>query len=500
MTGSRLGELAALVGAEIIAKEGPLPQVTDVIHDSRQAGPGRLFVAVRGAASDGHDYVQRSVSAGVSAVCVEHDTGVAAPQLVVDDTRRSMGPLAARVHGDPSHHMKVIGVTGTNGKTTVTHYIESIAGRGGFRTGLIGTIETRVGERTFESARTTPEATDFQRLLATMREAGCDLVASEVSSHALALGRVRGTRFEVATFTNLSQDHLDFHGDMESYRRAKAALFHDYEVGTAVINVDDPAGRRIADDLATEGATRTITVGAKGEARVEHRETTSGGTALRLATPWGPVEGETPVIGAFNVDNAVLAAVGCLAAGIRLELVVVGLSGLQGVPGRFEQVSSDDPVTVIVDYAHTPAGVIHAIETARALGPRRVIALVGAGGDRDREKRPMMGSAAGAADLAVITSDNPRSEDPGDIIDAVVGGIGPGVEVVVEVDRRLGIRAALRSAEQGDLVLVLGRGHEPFQETAGGRIPFDDRMVVREELAALRSSTKSGPETGSMVP
>jgi UDP-N-acetylmuramoyl-L-alanyl-D-glutamate--2,6-diaminopimelate ligase len=500
MAGSGLGELATLVGGQIVAPAGPLPTVVDVTHDSRQAGPGMLFVAVRGAASDGHDFVSHSMEAGAAAVCVEHAMGVAIPQLVVPDTRQVMGPLAARVHGDPSHQMTVVGVTGTNGKTTVTHYIESMGAGSGLHTGLIGTIETRMGSHTFDSVRTTPEATDFQRLLATMRDGGCRLVATEVSSHALALGRVRATRFEVAAFTNLSRDHLDFHRDMESYWLAKAALFREYEVGTAVINIDDPAGRRIVDDLARgEGGPRVIRVGIGGDAWAEGIEPTAGGTSFRLSTPWGSAGVDTPVMGGFNVDNAVLAAVCCLAAGISFDSVAEGLTRLAGVPGRFEKVSGADPVMVIVDYAHTPAGIVHAIEAARGLGRGRVVVLVGAGGDRDREKRPLMGWAASAADLAVITSDNPRSEDPASIVAEVADGVDPGADLIVEVDRRRAIRTSLRSAKEGDVVLVLGRGHERFQEIADGRIPFDDRSVVREELATLRSSTNSGPAEGSMV-
>ena len=498
MTGSRLDQLAALVGGHLLGVTVDPPTILDVTHDSRQAGPGWLFVAIRGASIDGHDHVAQAVSAGAAAVCVEHDTGVEVPQLVVPDTRRALGNLAARVHRDPSHDLAVVGVTGTNGKTTVTHYVESIADHAGLVTGLIGTIQTRVGERAFESARTTPEATDFQRLLAAMRDSGARLVSAEVSSHALALGRVRATRFRVAAFTNLSQDHLDFHGDMESYLAAKSTLFLEYEVGTSVIDVDDAAGSRIADEVATRADHALVRVGTDGDARSEARNPTGVGTGFQLYTPWGNAEVETPVIGEFNVDNAVLAAVCCLAAGIGFDQVVSGLAGLPGVPGRFERVSGDDPVTVIVDYAHTPAGIAHAIETARRLGRGRVIALVGAGGDRDREKRPMMGAAASAADLAVITSDNPRSENPDEIIAAVVAGVDLRESVIVEPDRRRAIETALASAVEGDVVLVLGRGHEPYQEIRGRRLAFDDRSVAREQLAVMRRSTNSVPGPGSM--
>lgn len=495
MTAGRpLDELSVLVGGTLVPSEEVGTRVLDVTHDSREVTPGTLFVAVRGATVDGHDFVDRAVAAGASAVCVEGELDVDVPQIVVADTRRAMGPLAARVHDDPSHHLAVVGVTGTNGKTTVTHYVESIARTAGVATGLIGTVGVRVGDESIGSDRTTPEATDFQRLLAKMRDRGCQLVAVEVSSHALALGRVRATRFEVTAFTNLSRDHLDFHGEMEAYLAAKESLFHEYEVGTAVINVDDPAGRAIADRY--RGV--LVEVGSDGDARAERIVPTATGSAFHLVTPWGDRDVEAAVTGRFNVDNALVAAVSSLAAGIGLDQVVSGLAGLPGVPGRFERVSGDDPVTVIVDYAHTPAGIAHAITTARDISAGRVIALVGAGGDRDREKRPLMGESVSAADLAVITSDNPRSEDPMAIIEAVANGVVPGTETVIEVDRRRAIELALAGAAGGDVVLILGRGHEPHQEIAGQKHPFDDRQVASTTLGALRKSANSDAEPGSM--
>lgn len=471
-----------------------VPTISEVIHDSRQSRPGALFVAVRGAKMDGHRFVDQAVAANASAVCVETEMAVPVPQILVTDSRRAMGPLAARVHDDPSHHLAVIGVTGTNGKTTVTHYVEAIARNAEVVTGLIGTVGVRVAEESIVTDRTTPEATDFQRMLGEMKDAGCQLVAVEVSSHALALGRVRATRFEVAAFTNLSQDHLDFHGDMESYLAAKETMFHDYEVGTAVVNVDDPAGRAIADRY--RGA--LVEVGAGGDARAESIVATDTGSAFRLVTPWGDQEVEAAVTGRFNVDNAVIAAVCSLAAGIGLDEVASGLVGLPGVPGRFERVSANDPVTVIVDYAHTPAGISHAIATARGITDSRVIALVGAGGDRDRDKRPLMGEAVSAADVAVITSDNPRSEEPGAIVEAVLEGMTTGSATIVEIDRRQAIKAALAEANPGDVVLILGRGHEQFQEIGGEKVAFDDRSVAVSTLATLRKSTNLGDGTGSM--
>ena len=493
--GRSLEELSDLVGGDlVIGSVSRAPAITDVVHDSRQAAPGALFVAVRGAAVDGHRFVDQAVAAGAVAVCVETEQAATVPQILVADTRRAMGPLAARVHDDPSRSLAVIGVTGTNGKTTVTHYVESIARNAGVATGLIGTVGVRVVDESTMSDRTTPEATDLQRLLAKMRDAGCQLVSVEVSSHALSLHRVRAIRFEVAAFTNLSQDHLDFHGDMARYLAAKETMFHEYELGTAVINVDDPAGRAIADRY--RGA--LVEVGAGGDARAESIVPTATGSAFRLITPWGDRDVEAAVTGRFNVDNAVVAAVCSLAAGVGLEDVSTGLAGLPGVPGRFERVSADDPVTVIVDYAHTPAGISHAIATARGITGGRVIAVVGAGGDRDRDKRPLMGEAVSAADVAVITSDNPRSEDPRSIVESVVEGLDAGIVQIVEIDRRRAIEVALSEARSGDVVLILGRGHEPFQEIAGEKIAFDDRAVAVSTLALLRRSTNSGTGTGSM--
>ena len=495
MAGGRtLADLASAVSGDVRGRAGDEPVISDVTHDSRSAGPGVLFVAIKGESTDGHRFVARAVAAGSPAVCVDHPVDAGVPEIVVANTRAALGPLAALAHDSPSHTVDVIGVTGTDGKTTVTHYIESIAASAGLPIGLVGTIHTRYGNTSVASERTTPEASDFQRLLAEMRDAGVLLVAVEVSSHALALHRVAGTRFAVAAFTNLSQDHLDFHGDMSSYLEAKRALFDHHEVGTAVINVDDPAGAEIAVSHRRD----LVTVGESGDVRAEDRSPAPEGTSFSLATPWGSSRVKVPVIGGFNVDNAVLAAACCLSAGIGFDAVVAGLEALAPVPGRFEKVSGDDPVTVIVDYAHTPRGISEAISAARSMTNGRVIALAGAGGERDREKRPMMGRALSEADVALVTSDNPRTEDPDAIAEAVASGLPPDTEPLIVIDRREAIVTALRAAEGGDIVLVLGRGHEPTQEVAGERRPFDDRKVVREALAKVRKSADSDAKSGSM--
>jgi UDP-N-acetylmuramoyl-L-alanyl-D-glutamate--2,6-diaminopimelate ligase len=485
--------LAEIVGG--VVHGDPDVDVSDVTHDSREAGRGTLFVAVQGATFDGHDYVPDAVAAGCPAVCVTRPMRSGASEIVVEETRQAMGPISSLVHGNPSHDLDVIGVTGTNGKTTVTHYIDSIASANGLKSGLIGTVETRLGDVSFPTVRTTPEAPELQRLLRSMGEAGADLVNVEVSSHALDMERVSGTRFAVAAFTNLSRDHLDYHGTMEAYRSAKLRLFADYEVGTAVINIDDPVGAGIAH--AHRG--RVVRVGAGGDVAANEVETSLDGSTFQILTPYGAAAVFAPVVGRFNVDNLLIAIGSCLALGISLEATVDAAGRLDTVPGRFELVSGDSPVTVIVDYAHTPEGVGKAIGVAREATSGRVIALVGAGGDRDRDKRPLMGEAAARSDIPVITSDNPRSEDPESIIAEVILGVdGGGGGLIVEPDRRLAIEKAIGVAHPGDVVLILGKGHETGQEISGTLHPFDDRLEARRVLGLGASATDSPSASGSM--
>jgi UDP-N-acetylmuramoyl-L-alanyl-D-glutamate--2,6-diaminopimelate ligase len=493
MPGRTVADLARVVGGSVHGD--PSVTVSDVTHDTREVAPGSLFVALVGSRVDGHDLAGQAVADGAVAVCVSRPVAIPVPQVVVDDTRMALGPLAAEVWGHPSHDLAVVGVTGTNGKTTTTHYVEAIAASAGWTPGIVGTIGARVAGERVDLGHTTPEASTFQRLLARMRDAGCRLVATEVSSHALAMGRVRATRFEVAGFTNLSQDHLDFHGDMESYLAAKETLFTDYEVGTAVINVDDPAGAGIASrtDLPT------ITVGSRGDVRAEGVEQSTRGASFRLVTPWGDAELTAPVWGRFNLDNLLLATGCSVAAGIPFDTVVGALAVLPGVPGRFQKVSGDDPVTVIVDYAHTPDGMAKVIETARQMTTGRIIAVGGAGGDRDREKRPLMGRALAGADLAIVTSDNPRSEDPASIVAQVAAGVPEAAAHMEIVDREQAIRTAVAEARPGDVVLVLGRGHEPYQQFADHSVPFDDREVAVRILAELRGDSGYAPGTGRIT-
>jgi UDP-N-acetylmuramoyl-L-alanyl-D-glutamate--2,6-diaminopimelate ligase len=488
-----LGELASLVGGEVRGETAT--SVLDVTHDSRKVRPGWLYVAMRGSRVDGHDFVPEAVTAGAAAVCLEEESEAGVPQLLVADTRAALGPLSAAAHDFPSRAVDVVGVTGTNGKTTVTHHVESIAGASGLKTGLIGTIHSRVGYETLPPGLTTPEASDFQRLLAMMRDEGVAVAAVEVSSHALQLERVRGTHFAVAAFTNISQDHLDFHGDMTSYRAAKERLFTDYEVGTAVINIDDPVGA----DIASAFRGRSLTVGRDGDVSYDAVERSPGGqTSFHLTTPWGSADVTAPVVGEFNVANLALAAACSVAVGLDFEAVANALPSVAGVPGRFEVVSGDDPITVIVDFAHTPEAVARAVETGRALTNGRVIALLGAGGDRDRRKRPAMGAAVSSADLCLITSDNPRTEDPADIVSEVSSGLVPGSPHLVEVDRGTAIRMAIDAADDGDVVLILGRGHETHQQVGKEKVEFDDRVVAAGALNRRRESADPARVRGRM--
>ncbi len=477
--GERLDVLASLVGGLVVG-DGTV-SVVDATHDSRQVIAGGLFIAIVGASFDGHAFCDAAVRAGAGAIMVEEQQDLPVPQLIVDDTRAAMAPVAAAVHGNPSRDLRVVGITGTNGKTTTSFLVESMIRTRGERAGLIGTVFTRAGDDLIPNVRTTPEATDFQRILAAMRARGVDVVAAEVSSHAVALGRVDATWFEVAAFTNLSPDHLDFHGDMRSYFEAKAALFTTERVGTAIINVADEYGA----ELASRVESKLITVGPGMDVSGRVLSATPRSSRIEFTLPRGVTrEALLPLAGSFNLENALVAAACGMALGLSADEIAAGLEAAPQVPGRFEVVSGADPVTVIVDYAHTPAGIEAVLAAARHSSPRRIIAVVGAGGDRDRAKRPAMGSAAAAgADLVVVTSDNPRSEDPAAIITEMLSGMPSSADSVVEPDRRSAIRAAIDQAGAGDVVLILGKGHERGQEIAGRIIPFDDRQEARAALA-----------------
>jgi UDP-N-acetylmuramoyl-L-alanyl-D-glutamate--2,6-diaminopimelate ligase len=448
--------------------------VLAITHDSRQVVDGTLFCCVPGAAFDGHDFAAGAVEAGATALLCERRLPVDVPQLVVPSVRRAMGPLAAALFGVPSDALGTIGVTGTNGKTTVVHLIAAIAAAAGRTCGVIGTLT---------GARTTPEAPELQAQLAAMRDAGGDLVAMEVSSHALDLHRVDGTRFRVAIFTNLSQDHLDHHRTMEAYFAAKARLFGPDLCDLAVINLDVPHGRLLADTA------RVPFVGYSLD-DVEDLRITADGSSFR----WHGRDVHVPLPGRFNVANALAAATAAEAIGLPLDAVVAGLASADHVDGRFERIDRGQPFLAAVDYAHTPDGLRELLGAARELTAGRVILVFGAGGDRDPGMRPQMGEAAGElADVVLLTTDNPRGEDPAAIISAVQRGIDASTDLRIEPDRAAAIALAVAEAGPGDVVLVAGKGHETVQIVGDVITPFDDRTVLRDALAA--AGWTGGPAT-----
>ncbi|MGH8928127.1 MAG: UDP-N-acetylmuramoyl-L-alanyl-D-glutamate--2,6-diaminopimelate ligase [Acidimicrobiia bacterium] len=478
--GSTMGVLADLVDGEL-SGSGQV-RVADVSHDSREVRDGWLFVAVPGARFDGHDFLAAAIGNGAAGLCVSRTVSIPIPPgdmpvITVPDTRPVMPLLAAEVQGHPSRRTEVVGVTGTNGKTTIAFMIEAVAAAASQKCGLIGTIITRLGDRVIPNPRTTPEATSFQRLLRTMVDDGAEMIACEVSSHALALDRVGATRFAVGAFTNLSMDHLDFHQGMEGYFEAKALLLAMAE--RRVVWVDDPYGAILAARYPD-----ALKVGWDAEVGASSIESDARGSRFRLRIGVASIDAAIHLAGRFNIANALVAAACCHLSGLSPEEIAAGLDRLASVPGRFEVVSGDHPVTVVVDYAHTPEGVKTVIDTSRSLTRGRVIAVLGAGGDRDRGKRPHMGIAASAADLLVLTSDNPRSEDPQLIIEQVLAGVDNPAVITVP-DRREAIRGALAAASPGDIVLILGKGHESGQEIDGVIVPFDDRQVAIDELANL---------------
>ncbi len=473
--------------------------VSDVTHDSRTVRQGALFCCVPGTAADGHQFAIAAVDSGAIALMVERELAVAVPQACVRSVRLAIGPVAARLHGDPSHQVPVIGVTGTNGKTTVTYFLEAILAAEALRPALVGTTGVRMNGVTESANFTTPEAPELQRTLADLVHRGADVVAMEVSSHSLAEHRIDGTRFAAVCFTNLTQDHLDFHGTIDDYAAAKARLFTSEFTGRAAINVDDPYGRKLAartvagglevvtytmdPELSDAGVPATVPVPT---VRATDIRTDVGGTTFRLSIHHEAFHVRLPVPGRFNVMNALAAAATGLLLGVGPAVIAQGLSAVSAVPGRFEIIGPSGPVGVIVDYAHTPEGIATALQAARELGDGAVIAVFGCGGDRDRAKRSPMGAAAGrGADFVVLTSDNPRSEDPAAIAAAAEIGLSAvGAQFEIELDRRLAIRAALARAAPGDTVMILGKGAETVTHVGATSIAFDDRVVAAEEMDA----------------
>jgi UDP-N-acetylmuramoyl-L-alanyl-D-glutamate--2,6-diaminopimelate ligase len=462
-----LERLVAALGPVEVLERAPV-DVQDLAYDARAVEPGALFFCVPGTRADGHDFAAEAVERGAVALVVERRLSLPVPQVVVADARAAMAPVAAEFFGRPTEELEVVGITGTSGKTTTAFLVFAILAAARRRPGLLGTVEARVGGERRAVVRTTPEAIDLQRVFREMLDAGDRSCAIEASSHASTLRRLDCVRFSALVFTNLSQDHLDFHGDMESYFQAKRRLFLEGSPPAAV-NVGDEYGRRLATELPS-----AVTYGFSRDAQIGPDALT--GVELRLR-------------GRFNEENALAALAAARLLGVGNDAIKRGLESVRGVPGRFEAVDEGQPFTVIVDYAHKPGALENVLRAARDLAAgNRVLVVVGAGGDRDRGKRPQMGRIASElADVAIVTSDNPRSEDPDSIIAEIVAGAHG--DVGVDPDRAAAIARAVELARPGDVVVIAGKGAEQGQELADRTIPFDDRDAAREALRALGAAT-----------
>ena len=456
--------------------------VTGLSTHTQTLEPGEAYVALK-RARDGHEFVRHALDVGAAAVVVDHAMEVDASQVVVQSTDAGLSSLARTFYGRPADSLKVIGVTGTNGKTTTTYLIQAALNAAGLSTGLLGTVEYRIGNRCISSSNTTPEAHELQRMLREMVDAGCEAVVMEASSHGLSLNRLDGVCFDVGVFTNLTRDHLDFHGSFAEYAAAKASFFENLDPSAlAVINVDDDSSDRMIRNCRAT----VVDYGRKESAqfRIRTFDTDFRGSKMVIESPDREISGDLLLTGHFHQYNVVAAVAACRAMGIQTETIVEALAEVQ-VPGRFEGIDVGQPFGVYVDYAHTPDGLINALNAGRELARCRLISVFGCGGDRDRGKRPEMAEAsAELADLTVVTSDNPRTEDQDTIIEDILLGLGDAPRLV-EADRRMAIELALGEAEEGDLVVIAGKGHEDYQVIGRQTIHFDDREVAREVLRKL---------------
>lgn len=489
----QLTELASLLVTARIEGEGGT-EITGIETDSRKVKPGDLFICLPGHTVDGHDYADKAAQLGAAALVVQRKLEIALPQIVVKDCRHAMAVFADYYYGFPSHRLKLIGVTGTNGKTTTTYLVERIMNDFGQHTGIIGTIQMRYGGRTFDMSRTTPDALELQQSLHAMAEHGATCCVMEVSSHALEQGRVKGCRFRTAIFTNLTQDHLDYHKTMEEYRAAKGLFFSRMgnefsdspeERQYAVLNEDDEASAYFRKLTSAE----VITYGLRDSADVyaSNIEVTAKGTSFHVRTFAGETDIRLKMVGKFNVYNALAAIAATLAEGVPLERIKSSLEAMPGVAGRVEAVDEGQPFAVIVDYAHTPDGLENVLKTVKEFAKGRIFCVFGCGGDRDRTKRPVMGRiAAEYADYLLVTSDNPRTEDPYRILQDIEQGLtdrGSGRETYeLIVDRRTAIQKAIEMASPDDVVLIAGKGHETYQTIQGVNYDFDDRLVAKEAI------------------
>src|SRR5712692_1195175 len=479
--------LAAIPVREII---GPSDRaVESIAYDSRRVQRNGLFVAMRGEKSDGHDFTGQAIEKGAGVIVAEREEKhPRATCVIVENTRSALADLATAFYGQPARKLRLAAVTGTNGKTTTTFLIKHMCENAGLRCGLIGTVRYEIGERILPAIRTTPESLDLQELLAQIVNAGCRAAAMEVSSHALAQDRTRGLEWNVAVFTNLTQDHLDFHGTMESYFDSKAKLFahlgsqREKPKPVAIVNIDDRHGEQLLNKIDKRVAVVTYGMSARADFRASNYRVEFSGTSYQLDAQGKSYLVRVPLIGRFNVANSVAALAAANAFGIGLRQAVLSLAKAPQVPGRLEMVPAKRQFQVFVDYAHTPNALLSVLKTLRELDPRRLIVVFGCGGDRDRQKRPLMGQIADQhADHAIITSDNPRKEDP----DAIIAEIEKGFRsdrFERIVDRTQAIGRAIELARPRDIVLIAGKGHESYQEFADHTVPFEDTQVARRAL------------------
>ncbi|MDH5678283.1 MAG: UDP-N-acetylmuramoyl-L-alanyl-D-glutamate--2,6-diaminopimelate ligase [Nitrospinota bacterium] len=472
-------------------KGAPPRQLEGICYDSRQARPGYAFVALRGTKSDGHDFVEEAMARGASTVVVEKEPPGPIPEgvtmVIVTDSRGALARLAEYYYDKPSRKLRLIGVTGTNGKTTVTYILASIIAAAGGRSGRIGTVDYDIMGQSRPSSNTTPESADLQKMMKEIVDLGGQYCMLEVSSHALDQRRVERLRFHEAIFTNLTQDHMDYHGDMNTYFSAKALLFTRHSPQVAIINTDDPWGQKLLPMI--QG--KKVTYGMEGKADVRAREVamTISGLKMKLVTPQGEVAIKSGMVGRHNVYNILASAAAALADGISLGHIAEGVEKCQGAPGRFEKVDRGQPFTVVVDYAHTEDAIKNILAAAREVGPKRIITMFGCGGDRDKIKRPLMGRAAwNNSDMVIVTSDNPRTEDPNAIIGDILKGIpeaGREEKLAVMPDRAEAIKAAVSLAQPGDMVILAGKGHEDYQIIGMEKTHFDDREQAGRVLEEI---------------
>ncbi|RDW17928.1 UDP-N-acetylmuramoyl-L-alanyl-D-glutamate--2,6-diaminopimelate ligase [Oceanobacillus chungangensis] len=465
-------------------------EISDIAIDSREVKHGCLFICINGFTVDGHQYVDEAVNNGAAAIVAEQPINCSVPVINVQDTNRALAMLAAKFYQYPTDKLPLIGVTGTNGKTTITYLLEKIFNTNNVKTGIIGTIQTKIGNQVYPIENTTPNALILQRTFRQMIDANVEQTIMEVSSHALDLGRVYGCEFDIAIFTNLSQDHLDYHKTLDDYLHAKSLLFaqlgnsyHNNKKKFAIINQDDSACRILKRSTAQE----IITYGCKNQADVMASNITlsAKGSQFRLITPIGNIVVNSKLIGMFNVYNMLAATAAAIAANIPLTIINTAMDNIQGVDGRFETVSLGQSFGVIVDYAHTPDSLENVLQTSKEIAKRKVYVVVGCGGDRDRSKRPLMAAIAiQYADYAIFTSDNPRTEDPNLIIEDMIIELTDTAKFEVIVDRKKAINKAIQYASNDDIVLIAGKGHETYQQIGHVKYDFDDREIAREAIKA----------------